>query len=734
MKRTLLLAIGVIMAVAATPRLQAAPIIFDDFNINEGHFSGVPTASGSTVGILTTSTADRITTSPVEGVGCERLVLNTNSAATVRVRFLSGGGTPGNNTAFATTGDVDGWIGFYLKTTNTGWNAQIWVEGGPGGQAQSVTNNGSIPKEIIADGEWHLYEWDLDNTAGDADGWGPVANIIAGSATVIDGNHTFDSIIFRNSTPIPDKTNVIFLDFLAKTDSGSVSNLLLTLDPCNNIAGVVAIGPISTNSNQVTVSGVSATATEVKVYQDSGAGNVLIGSLSSGITAGNNVVTVSGLVKTAKVVATQTIGGQESCIPSASFALTVGGGENPSVRMALTIRETVSTGPAGVPGDTASGNLHFLNASAVSGGAPINATIVYPSNGWQTVTFLRGTNEVVGDSATAEGTAVAGAGYLAAESVSLQAFAARTLPNGTTIYSAIPAQSAEVTSNDVFSVNWTWTAVPGATGYRVLRSYNFVGYQDYKDVVANNLSDDGTGWTNDPFVPVTPTTAQSGRSVQWNPTVSNTNNLPGQWGILESISFAISGLDDTGPFNLYIDNIQNGATVFQTFEEAPAKTSDYGFRAPSFSGTTSASILTTPNLGEVSNAAADSGTKSFHIRYQWSGTNNTKWLRLTTSGVNNPQVNLDEPISFRLLMQPPGATPPPAPAAPLVTVSQVDGKIVLNWTGGHRVQTAVNVTGAYTNAPQTLSPNVWTNITLGGFLSPWTNNYTDATRFFRLLD
>ena len=59
---------------------------------------------------------------------------------------------------------------------------------------------------------------------------------------------------------------------------------------------------------------------------------------------------------------------------------------------------------------------------------------------------------------------------------------------------------------------------------------------------------------------------------------------------------------------------------------------------------------------------------------------------------------------------------------------------MLNWTGGHRLQTSVNVPGTYTNVPQVLSPNVWTNITLGAFLAPWTNNFPEPTRFFRLVD
>lgn len=730
MKRTLLTLLGTVLVSVAPFSLIAVPTIFDDFNVNEGRFTSAPAASGSTAGITASSTADRVTTSPLEGAGCQRLVLITNGVATVRVRHLSGGGTIANNTAITTSAGPDGWIGCYIKTTNSGWNVQLWLEG--------ASNNGGIPKNLIADGEWHLYEWDLDNTAGDADGWGNIQNIATGSPIVSDGSHTIDSIIFRNSGAIPDQTNVIFLDFVAHNDAGSLADLLQ--DPCLNTTGVLVVGPAATNSNQITVSGVSAGATEVKVYQNSGPGEsmVLIGSKTTGITAGNNAVTVSGLVKAARVVATQTVGGQESCVPAASSGVLVGGGANPSVRIALSIRETSSTGPVGSPGDSTSTNIHFLNATAVSSQAPINAGVVYPSNDWQTVTFLRGPSESVGDSASATGVTVDGLGYNPNDFVSIQVHAYRTLPNGTTIYSVVPATSLDVTSNDVFTVTWTWDAVGGADGYRVLRSYNFAGYVESQDLIGTSLNDANTGWG--PETTVTPNTSQPGRSVKWNSgtgdpvPVGTTNQVPGQWGILEAIAFAIHELDDTGPYDLYIDNIQNGTTVFETFETAPANTTDYGFRQPSFSGTTLGSLLTTPELGEVSNEAAATGTKSFHVQFQWNGTNATKWLRLTTSGVNNPQVNLDEPISFRLLLQPANATPPAAPAAPALTINKIGDNTVLNWTGGHRLQTSVNVTGTYTNVPQVLSASVWTNVTQGAFLGPWTNTYSDPARFFRLVD
>lgn len=694
-------------------RVQAASTTFDDFNVNEGHFTAnPPTGSGSTANVAGTSTADRVTTDgPLEGTGHQRIVLNATTPGTsMRLRHLSGGGTIGNNTAFATSDGPDGWIGCYLKTTDPDWTIQIWIEG------TGVGNNGSVPKDIIADGEWHLYEWDLEDFTGGPDGWGTIQNIIAGSATVTNGNHTIDSIIFRNANGPAAST--LYLDFVARNDSGSVSNLLA--DPCLQTSGVLVTGPLSTNSNEVVVTGVSGTATALTVYQNAGPSGsmVAIGTKTSGITASNNTVTVSGLVKNAQVSATQTVAGQESCVsPTGIF---VGGGANPSVRIALSIRETSGAGPIGEPNpdNPASGNIHFLGATGLSGGAPINAPVIYPSNNWQTVTFWRGTNETVGDSATATGVRVNGAGYAANDVVSVMVYAFRTLSNGTSIYSAAPPTSSDVTSNDVFNVNWTWDAVPGATGYRLLRSTNFTGYLESVDVNATSYTDTNGGWTTN--VTVLPNTAQSGRSVKWNTgggdLVGTTNNLPNQWGILEAIAFVING--DVGPFDLYIDNLKNGDTVFQTFEEGNAGTGDYGFRAPRFSGTTEPGLLATPEIGLVSNIVADAGTNSFRVAYQWNGTNVSRWVRLTTSGVGNPQVDLDQPLSFRLLLLPVGSSPT-GPAPGPLSITREGANVILNWSGSYQLQSATSVIGPYTNV---------TGITT----APYTNATATGMQFFRL--
>jgi hypothetical protein len=511
--------------------------------------------------------------------------------------------------------------------------------------------------------------------------------------------------------------------------SGSAQNRMLfdawrftLVEPCLSVPVVGVTGPLATNLAEVVVTGVSASATNLTVYQDSGSGMVAIGQKTSGVTAGNNSVSVTGLVLGAKVGATQTVSGQEGCVPTTGAL--VGGGANASIRIALTIRETSDTGPVGAPATvTTNANLHFLGSTNLLGGAgsangaPSGGIVLTPGAGWQTVSFLRGTNETVGDSANAAGIAASAVGYNAADSVSIQVFAYRDLPNGVRIFSVNLSQSAEVTSNDVFTVNWSWDSVPGADGYRVLRSLNFAGYLESKDVTANSLADDGTGWTMD--VTVTPTSSQSGSSVRWNPSAAETNNLPGSWGILESINFAPEALGDTGPFDLYIDNLQNGTTTWQTYEGAVAGTQEVSFRAPTFSGTTGGNLLAEPNQSIVSNGAADTGTKSLRVRFQWANTNSTRWLRLTTSGVGNPLVNLDEPISFRVLLLPVNQSPVPPPA-PTLTINQVGADTVLNWTGAHRLQASTEVTGTYTNT--------------GVITAPWTNTFTEPQKFFRLVD
>lgn len=374
------------------------------------------------------------------------------------------------------------------------------------------------------------------------------------------------------------------------------------VEPCIFTPVVGVTGPLSTNSNNVVVTGVSSNATAITVYQDSGSGMVQIGQMTSDITAGNNTVTVSGLVKDGQVAATQTVAGQEGCVPASGTI--VGGGANVKVRVALSMRENQAlTGPVGAAG---SGSIihHMGSFTLLPGSCPEQGVMLEPSTEWQTVTFTR----------------------------------------------------------DI-------------------------------DGVAT-----------------------------WNGTAANPGTVTGDFGGIDGIAFACEG--DNGPFDIYIDDLANGTNgVFQDFEAAAAGAVDFGFRAPSFSGTTSGNLLSAPNIAQVTTAAAFSGTKSLRVRWQFSTPALNRWLRLVTAGatpVGNPQVDLNEPISFKILIGPPGFTPV-SPVPSNISIAREGNNVILNWDGSYQLQSATSVAGPYSDVA---------GITSG----PYTNAIGAGPQFFRLVN
>ncbi len=155
--------------------------------------------------------------------------------------------------------------------------------------------------------------------------------------------------------------------------------------------------------------------------------------------------------------------------------------------------------------------------------------------------------------------------------------------------------------------------------------------------------------------------------------------LQGDFGVLEHLAIVSAanarGTRDVGHYRLYIDNISNGATNFADFESYDADTAVM-FLQPSYSGSTATNLLGvpdaavpagfrgTPDFAAVDAATGDGSSKSERVEFQFIDASPGRWVRLTTyynpaisppmatRPLQNPYVDLRQPITLRVLLQP----------------------------------------------------------------------------------
>jgi hypothetical protein len=186
------------LIVSLLPLASAATNVIEDFEVDEGLFDRQPTFSGSTSGILLSSTADRVETMAYEGIGSQELVLLDDPAVSDGwfVRHLYNGGSGPQDI-------VDtGWIGFWLKTDAPGLTVSIALDN-PG------TADRGIFREVVNDGEWHLYQWGLEFDSY-WNGW------VTGDGMIV-GLSGIDSIQIDSSL---DQDATIYLDYVAHNTDG----------------------------------------------------------------------------------------------------------------------------------------------------------------------------------------------------------------------------------------------------------------------------------------------------------------------------------------------------------------------------------------------------------------------------------------------------------------------------------------------------------------------------------
>lgn len=309
-------------------------------------------------------------------------------------------------------------------------------------------------------------------------------------------------------------------------------------DPCLAVPTLAEVkGPLVAGQTYVDVPGVSSNATTVTVYAD----GVPIGSKVTGVSGGENRVTTSALVKDAKLVATQTIGGQEGCVPNAgTFGPRVGGGANPPIYVSFILDQNAAlTGPVGASATPTLAQYHvpYAGLSGGFGTAPTGGVRLDPNGCWQTVTVQPG-------------------------EPSGQLQGAVTLPD------------------------------------------------------------------------------------------------PNPYAALGGLGFELGEAADTGPFEIYIDNVMNGDTVIEDFESYTNGQPEVLFSAPGAAGIVGGDSMLLPRVSEVTTANADTGTKSLRYFWQFKDNLTTLWQRVVAGGSGSdkkyPIVDLSKPISVRLLVLPVG--------------------------------------------------------------------------------
>jgi hypothetical protein len=204
----------------ADPTLTALTVL-DAFDGGEGRFASAPFgSSGSTFGITAASTASYTTDEAQRGAGSQQIMIVRDDSSNGRLRHLSGGGSPMNNRVAIGEHDygmaAQGYVGFFLKTTAEGLEVGIGVDDGASSGSTGLEEGASRP--VIADGKWHLYQWNLDDPAQ----WN---NFAGGNGTIGGPNAYVDSVFFYGDASTAGETLEVFLDTVAYNPHGGLDAL-----------------------------------------------------------------------------------------------------------------------------------------------------------------------------------------------------------------------------------------------------------------------------------------------------------------------------------------------------------------------------------------------------------------------------------------------------------------------------------------------------------------------------
>jgi uncharacterized lipoprotein YddW (UPF0748 family) len=189
--------------------------VIDDFELDEGHFgwSYNQSPASQTNGLSAATTIERVTSEAQAGIASQQLsFVDGDPNAGWQIRHNSGIGAglntnPAGNVELVATG----YIGFWLKTSDPGASVQIAIDD-PG------TAERGIVQDIIADDQWRLYQWNLENPD-DWEGW------VNGDGEITEPTITIDSIFFYGNGD-----TTIYLDTVSHNPQGLLAPPLAPAD------------------------------------------------------------------------------------------------------------------------------------------------------------------------------------------------------------------------------------------------------------------------------------------------------------------------------------------------------------------------------------------------------------------------------------------------------------------------------------------------------------------------
>jgi hypothetical protein len=206
------------------PSLIDTLTVFDDFEGSKGRFASALNASTSSQHIAASSSSSLDDQFAKTGQRSLRLdIENTGgSPSAMQLRLLSGEGSPANNVHDGNkVMDKVGFVGVFLRVepgSDPLYTAIVLDDGQMLQNGQERSNF----TPVIADGQWHLYQWNL----ADIEQW----NNFGGGDGVIGGPNTFVDSIFLSSAPaVVGGTNwsgSVWIDTVAYNPDGELPMLI----------------------------------------------------------------------------------------------------------------------------------------------------------------------------------------------------------------------------------------------------------------------------------------------------------------------------------------------------------------------------------------------------------------------------------------------------------------------------------------------------------------------------